>query len=141
MMKIKHNPIFDIEKVCQHYSEKDGVPVTYVCTSTTSAYGSYACDVFYRETPHPEFGNRYFGLSARNGSVYITNADSIEELTFDMVESNDEFHYSQHRHDFRPVPGKDLNIDGGRSYIRLVGDVGVQVHSFKVKDGEFVDAG
>lgn len=140
MMKINHNPKFDTEKVCQLYSEKDGVPVKYVCTSAITAYASHACDVFYRETPHPEFGNRYFGLFIRNDHMYITNADGIEELTFDMVESNDEFHYSQHRHDFRPVPGKNVSIDGGRAYNRLVGDVSVSVKSFKVKDGEFVNA-
>lgn len=146
MYDIQHEPIFDIDKVCEMYSEKDGVPVTYVCTSATNAYGTLAVDVFYRETPHPDFGNRYFGLFTRyidevnDPVIMISNADTIEDLTFDMVYSkiDNKYHYSQHRHDFRPIPGEDVAIDGGRSYTRMVGDITVNAVSFKVKDGKFV---
>tara|TARA_R110000782_G_scaffold247109_1_gene333811 strand:+ start:31 stop:135 length:105 start_codon:yes stop_codon:yes gene_type:complete len=31
-MNIQHDPIFDTAKVEKIYSEKDGVPVKYVCT-------------------------------------------------------------------------------------------------------------
>ena len=147
---IHHEPIFDTEKVCKHYSEKDGVPVKYVCTSATNEYGTFACDVFYRETPHPEFGNRYFALFSRSTGpkeeqrqLLITNADKIEDLTFHMIYSklDEHWHYSQHRHDFRPVPGANLNIDGGRSYVRIVGDIHghYERKRMKVKDGEFVE--
>ena len=27
---IKHEPLFDTDKVCEHYTKKDGVPVKYV---------------------------------------------------------------------------------------------------------------
>ena len=57
---IKHEPLFDTQKVCEHYTEKDGVPITYVCTSALGNE-AWAMDIFYRETPHPEFGNHYFG--------------------------------------------------------------------------------
>ncbi len=60
-MNIKHNPIFDTDTVIASYEKKDGVPITYVCTSALN-HGTLATDVFYRETPHPEFGNRYFAL-------------------------------------------------------------------------------
>ena len=30
-MKIKHAPLFDTKKVEELYSEKDGVPISYVC--------------------------------------------------------------------------------------------------------------
>ena len=146
MIDINHEPIFDIGKVVELYSEKDGVPVKYVCTSATNAYGTFACDIFYRETPHPDFGNRYFGLFARNIDeisspvIMISNADPIEDLTFDMVLSkgDNKYHYGKHRHDFKPVPGENVSIDGGRSYLRLVGDVNANVVSMKVKDGEFI---
>ena len=45
---IVHNQIFDTLKMEDHYSKKDGVEVTYVCTSATNAYATFAADVFYR---------------------------------------------------------------------------------------------
>jgi hypothetical protein len=74
---IKHEPLFDTDKICEHYTKKDGVPVTYVCTSALRGEAQ-AMDIFYRETPHPEFGNRYFGLfrDAFNDNLMITNAEN-----------------------------------------------------------------
>lgn len=141
-MNIKHNPIFDTQKVERIYTEKDGVPVKYVCTSAVNEHGSFAVDIFYRETAHPEFGNRYFGLYrnpySENVEIMITNADKIEDMIFDMVEVDGTLHYSQHRHDFRSVG--DVAIDGGRSYMKRVGNLSRPVKSLKVKNGEFVDA-
>ena len=140
---IKHRPIFDVEKVTKHYSEKDGVPVKYVCTSAPNRYAGYAADIYYRETQHPEFGNRYFGLyrnSYADGlEVVITNADVIEDLDFTMVEVDDQLHYSQHRHDFYSVG--DVAIDGGRAYTKLVGNINRPKKGFKVVNGEFVENG
>lgn len=140
-MMIHHRPLFDTTKIAEHYSEKDGVPVRYVCTSAIGSE-SFAMDIFYRETPHPEFGNRYFGLY-QNGikimqpHLMITNADKIEEAEFGMKEYNGEWHYSQHRHDFYTIG--DVSLDGGRAYFRCVGDVRKQTKWFQVKDGEFVE--
>jgi hypothetical protein len=138
-MNIKHRPIFNTERVCKLYSEKDGVPVTYICT-TALGDGTQAVDVFYRETPHPEFGNRYFGLFYVDRystweEISITNADRVEDLTFDMIEVDGQWHYSQHRHDFYSVGG--TSIDGGRAYIRLVGDINVPRATLKVVNGQF----
>lgn len=139
-MNINHRPQFNTQTACEIYSEKDGVPVTYVCTTALGS-GTQAVDVFYRETPHPEFGNRYFGLYWSEGGlrnepqVMITNADRVEDLTFDMIEVNGQWHYSQHRHDFYSVGG--TSIDGGRAYIRLVGDINVPRTTLKVVNGQF----
>jgi hypothetical protein len=139
-MNIHHRPQFNTQTACEIYSEKDGVPVTYVCTTALGG-GTQAMDVFYRETPHPEFGNRYFGLywsesGLRNEpQMMITNADRIEDLTFDMIEVNDQWHYSQHRHDFYSVG--NTSIDGGRAYIRLIGDIHVPRTTLKVVNGQF----
>jgi len=138
---IHHEPMFDAKKIEQIYSEKDGVPVKYVCTSAIVQGSEQAVDVFYRETPHPEFGNRYFGLYVETytGRTYITNADKIEDLTFCMIYSkvNEQWHYSQHRHDYHVVD-EDYAIDGGRAYTKLVGHP--KVKSFVVRNGVFVDA-
>jgi hypothetical protein len=144
MMKINNEPLFETEKVIELYSKKDGVDITYVCTTALNN-GTIPVDVFYRETPHPEFGNRYFGLYYSTDTrliqkrhMMITNADCVENFEFGMIEdSTATWHYSQHRHDFRPVD--DCAIDGGRAYIRVVG--GKEATTFVVKDGKFVKLG
>jgi hypothetical protein len=133
-MNIQHSPLFDTAKVEKIYSEKDGVDVKYVCTSALGSQ-DFATDVFYRPTPHPEFGNKYFGLyhDHMRGHMMITSADTIESLDFGMVESKGKYYYSQHRHDYKVID--DKMIDGGRAYIRSgAHDVDV----FKIQDGEFV---
>ena len=142
MINIKHEPIVDVKKAAELYTKQDGVEITYVCTSAPSKEATIAADIFYRETPHPQFGNRYFGLYWHRvhfelpAKLMITNADAIEDFEFGMIEGEEgEYHYSQHRHD-RKVVG-DKMIDGGRSYIRQ----GVHpVDVFKIKDGEFIRA-
>ena len=133
---IKHEPLFDTEKVEKLYTEKDGVDVKYVCTSALGGQ-DFAVDVFYRPTPHPDFGNRYFGLYrnmfAADAPIMITNADVIEDLEFAMIKDNNgDYHYSAHRHDYKSIDGK--MIDGGRAYVRASG----YVESFRVKDGEMI---
>lgn len=135
MMNIKHEPIFNTAKVEQLYTEKDGVDVRYVCTSALGGEAR-AMDIFYRETPHPEFGNRYFGLLTDHANrVMITNADRIEDVDFGMIQDeNGDFHYSAHRHDCKLIGEK--MIDGGRAYIRSSGNVVI----YKVRGGKFVEA-
>lgn len=142
MVSIHHRPIFDTKRACELYSAKDGVPVTYVCTSALGDEAQ-AMDIFYRETPHPEFGNRYFGLYNANnyggvrGGLMIANADKIEEAEFGMKEHDGEWHYSQHRHDFYTIG--DVSLDGGRAYFRCVGNVSSPTKWFEIKDGEFME--
>jgi hypothetical protein len=140
-MNIQHNPIYNSDVVIEHYSEKDGVEIKYVCTSALGSEAS-AMDIFYRDTPHPEFGNRYFGIfpkgdySGNNAAMtMITNADAIEGQIIAMIEDiNGDLVYSQHRHDFRMMNNGNM-IDGGRAYVRANG----MIHNFKVKDGEFME--
>lgn len=137
MLNVHHRPMFNVEKIKDFYSEKDGIPVKYVCTSAIREYDAVACDIFYRETPHPKFGNRYFGLYRNNSdTLMITDADNVEKLDFDMVEVDGEFHYSQHRHDYHCVGG--VCIDGGRAYLRRSGDLSKPVSKLKVIGGEFI---
>ena len=116
-MKINHEPLFNTAKVESIYSEKDGVEVKYVCTTDLKA-SDVPVDVFYRATPHPEFGNRYFGLYHDHvrGHLMITNADIVETFEFGMIEADGKYYYSQSHHDYKLIEGK--MIDGGRAYIR-----------------------
>jgi hypothetical protein len=131
---IKHAPRFDTDKVCKHYSLKDNVQITYVC-STDLDTSDVPMDIFYRATPHPQFGNRYFGLyiSPLTKHLMITNADKVEDLEFGMVQDKDgNYWYSQSHHDCLFIDGK--MIDGGRQYIRHSGEAEL----WKVKNGEMV---
>jgi len=133
-MNIHHSPIFDTDKIVEHYTKKDGVPVKYVCTSDLTASDS-PVDVFYRETPHPEFGNRYFGLyhNIIRDHLMICNADIIETLDFAMVVGPDGRHYySQSHHDYKHFDNGAM-IDGGRVYAR-----GYGYEFYKIKNGEFI---
>ena len=131
-MDIKHPKIFDTDTIEEHYSELDGVPVHYVCTTDLTVSDKPA-DIFYRGTPHPEFGNRYFGLLWNNKEVLITNADMVEDFEFGMIKDKDnKWFYSSSHHDCIFIDGK--MIDGGRAYIRSTGLDG----TFKIKDGQFI---
>lgn len=134
-MNFKHYPNFKIEEICKIYTKEEGVPISYVCTTDLKASDN-PVDVFYRETPHPEFGNRYFGLywdNVRNAPM-ITNADMVEELQFGVVENdNGELEYSESHHAYKSFENGNM-IDGGRLYIRATGPVDIYV----VKNGELV---
>ena len=133
-MNIVHYPITNIKKVEELYSEKDGVPVKHVCTTE---FGDSIVDVFYRDTPHPKFGNRYFAVLFRDDVPYIANADEVEKLTFGLVQNdNGDMEYSRSRHDYKQFKNGNM-IDGGRDYIRSCGRVFVYV----VRDGKMVRHG
>lgn len=134
-MHINHRPALEIDKVEEIFLLREGTPVKYVCSSALTESGVTDWDIFYRDTPHPEFGNRYLGLGYENNQLCICNADNIENLTFDMIEVNGELHYSKSRWDFHSVG--DVSIDGGRSYLRLVGNCGYPQKQLVVKDGKF----
>jgi hypothetical protein len=123
-MNIQHEPVFDTDKVETLYSKKDGVPVKYVCTTDLLA-SDVPADIFYRETPHPEFGNHYFGLYknvySNDATIMITNADIVESFEFGMIEVDGKYHYSQSHHDYKVIG--DKMIDGGRAYTRSSGGV------------------
>ena len=131
-MNIKHEPLFDTAKIEEIYGRKDGCEVRYVCTSDLNASDT-PCDIFYRAEPHPDFGNRYFGLywdTIRNCTM-ITNADIVESLDFGMIEVDGKYYYSQSHHDYKTVG--DKMIDGGRAYIRSSGGA-ITTH---IKNGKF----
>jgi len=132
-MNIHHEPLFDTAKVEKIYSEKDGVEVKYVCTTDLKA-SDVPVDVFYRETPHPQFGNRYFGIFYDNfrGCMMITNADIVESLEFGMIEVDGKYYYSQSHHDYKVVEGK--MIDGGRQYVKSTGST-IMMH---IINGKFI---
>jgi len=116
---IKHFPITHTGIIEAHYSKRDNVPISYVCT-TDFKTSDRPVDIFYRESPHPEFGNKYFGIAVNydDGSYTIFNADEVEQFTFGMVEDDDgDLQYSRSHHDYKAFDNGNM-IDGGRVYIR-----------------------
>ena len=134
-MKVNHEPLFDTAKVEELYGRKDGCEVRYVCTSDLNA-SDVPCDIFYRAEPHPDYGNRYFGLyrDSIRDCLMITNADVIEELQFGMIEVDGKYYYSQSHHDYKVVG--DKMIDGGRAYIKSSGGTTVM----RITNGKFYAA-
>tara|TARA_R110000868_G_scaffold120345_1_gene319430 strand:- start:39 stop:380 length:342 start_codon:yes stop_codon:yes gene_type:complete len=101
-------------------------------------------DIFYRDTPHPEFGNNYFIIVVdrttrltKQPLCNIASADWVEDLNFGMIKVGGQYHYSRGRHDYFQVGG--FSIDGGRSYVQSGGVTVPPVLSLKVKDGNFVE--
>ena len=138
MLNIKHFPIFDTEAALEHYKTEGA---KYVCTTELKAYG-IPVDVFYRHTPHPVYGNRYFGLyrDSFSNSIFICNADTVEELEFNVIDNGKgEWTYSQYAHDF--LSWGEGYIDCGMGYTRVGGNPLPKVISLKVVDGEFVESG
>lgn len=135
MLNIKHFPILNMEAILEYYKSEG---VKYVCTTELKPYGN-VYNIFYRPTPHPVHGNRYFGLRrTTDGNVCITNADTVENLEFCVIDNGkDEWTYSQYTHDF--LSWGQSYIDGGRAYTRVGGNPLPKVVSLKVVDGEFVE--
>ena len=133
-MNIEHDKLFDTDRVEELYSEKDGVEVKYVCTTDLNA-SDVPVDVFYRETPHPQFGNRYFGLYFDHvrGHLMITNADVVESFEFGMIEEDGKYYYSQSHHDYKTLDNGKM-IDGGRVYIKSSGTDAVM----RIVNGKFI---
>lgn len=132
---IKHFPVTNIDFVVSHYSEKDGVPIKYVCTTDFNV-NDRPVDIFYRETAHPEFGNKYFGIAPdyETGGIVIFNADKVENFTFGMVEDDDgDLQYSQYHHDYKSFDNGNM-IDGGRLYIRS----SLKADIYVVRDGNMI---
>ena len=138
-MNIKHKPQFNIDKVTAHYSKKDGVPVHYVCTSDLDE-SDRPIDIYYRDTPHPDYNNFYFGLYAdEEDRMMICKADSIEKYQFGLISEpdKDEWVYSQCHHDSVEIDSGF--IGGGRRYIKRGGNLDTQEFVVrKVKDGEII---
>ena len=83
-MEIRHTTVTQIDTVIETYKNTEGVDISYVCT-TDLITADLPVDIFYRETPHPEYGNNYFGLIIEGEGIKIINADMITNLHFGMV--------------------------------------------------------
>jgi hypothetical protein len=131
-----HRPILDIGRLIKLYEKKDGVPIKYVCTTERSG-DNKPRDIFYRDTPHPKFSNKYFGLYwdettrlTKDKRLMIGSCDWVEGEAFDMIQDNaGVYQYSRYRHDYFSFD--DMAIDGGRAYTRVVNPSYKPVETFR----------
>ena len=75
--------------------------------------------IFYTETPHPQ-GSNYFGIYTYDNQIMITNGISASE-EFEGLQVGESVIYSRYRHDYREY--KDVAVDGGRDYLKVVGNI------------------
>jgi len=133
---IHHQPLFDVDALEKIYTEREKELVRYVCT--TSLFNpDVGCDIFFRETAHPDFGNYYFGvfLDPESGQPMICGADQVEKNVFGMIEWQGEWWYSRYRHDYVSLDDQTF-IDGGREYTRFSG----KLRSFNLFQGEWYES-
>lgn len=81
--------------------------------------------LFWQETPpYPEYSN-YFLIFQQNGRAFITSgANSAAQVINAYITEAGEVVYSRHRHDYRQSKTGGFAIDGGRDYVRIIGDTG-----------------
>ncbi len=134
---------YDIERVCERY---DASYVGELPAREAHLDFTYPMAVFFRPEPHPEFGNRYFGLFQHRPVLdpdcpsipMICNADRVEEMKITAVLTPEGIVYSTHRHDYRTVDGGA--IDGGIDAANRNGTITMPIIDVVVRDGKFIAA-
>lgn len=79
--------------------------------------------IYWQEKPPVEGYSNYFAIFVRNGTVYITSGGSVTDEPIYGYEFGGKVYYSRATHDYRQVADAGFAIDGGRSYMRIVGNV------------------
>lgn len=112
----------DIKKVEAKYNAKY---VGDFCLKTKSGHWSETpAAIFWQETPPVEGYSNYFGILDQSGTIYITSgASAFSEPIEGIVARNGEVNFSRSRHDFHSSADGSVMVDGGRDYMRILGDI------------------
>jgi hypothetical protein len=112
--------------------------------TTNNGWSESPAAIFYHPNPDRELGHtNYFGIFVRyvniwsdEGELYITNGESaFKDDIAGMIADDGEIIYSRYRHDLCTSTDKSVSIDGGRDYIRFVGNPD-RVCKLVMKDGK-----
>ena len=94
------------------------------CIKTKHGWSESPVAIFWQETPPVEGYSHYFGLFSQNGSLMITDGSSaFSEPISGIVADNGEVIYSRYRHDFHYSTDNSVAVDGGRDYMRCLGNI------------------
>jgi hypothetical protein len=112
----------DVTKVEKKYN------ATYVgdfCLRTKSGnWSDSPVAIFWQETPPVEGYSNYFGILEQHGTLLITSgASAFSEPIEGIVARNGEVNFSRYRHDFHYSTDGSVAVDGGRDYMRVLGDI------------------
>jgi len=142
----------DIKKVEARYADTQGKPAKFMgdfCLKTKNGWQGDSCAaVFYSENPDRSLGHsNYFALVVMydddmKPKLYVTRGDSAFETDSNgvpiigVVADDGEVVYSRYRHDYRSSTDGSVTIDGGRDYLRLIGDKSISAKMvYIVADG------
>lgn len=90
------------------------------CLKGEHGWHNFPAAIFYTETPHPQ-GSNYFAFYRNlSGEFMITNGITATE-PFEGLQVGENVIYSRYRHDYREY--KDVAVDGGRDYLKVVGNI------------------
>jgi len=90
------------------------------------SYHTSTAAVFWQETPPVAGYSNYFAIIEQGGALYITDGSTaVDKPIGAVVAQNGDIVYSRHRHDYRTSPDGSVTIDGGRDYMRLIGDYSI----------------
>lgn len=115
-----YQPI-DVKRVEKKYN------ATYVgdfCLKTKNGWSDSPVAIFWQETPPVEGYSNYFGIFVQNDTLYITSgASAFAEPIDGIVADNGEVIFSRYRHDFHESSDHSVMVDGGRDYMRVLGNI------------------
>lgn len=97
--------------------------------------------VFWCPQPREGYENHYFGIVTLYDCAKIIDASSVAEGTWAglLHVPSGEVIFSRYRHDFREFSFGGPAVDGGRDYVRIVGDLTSDYRQVQLRcvDGKF----
>ena len=135
--EIAHNPLMDIKKTAEAYTNKTGKEAKYICTTELDR-DDRVCDVFYILDDDLPTKKRYFGIFKQFGSLAACDASIVEEMEFVMVwdRLTKKHHYSRSKTD--KVKTSSCELSGGRRSPKHKGEKLIQRSTMTVGNGVFV---
>lgn len=121
----------DVDKVEAKYNAK--FVGDFCLKGRNGDYVTNTAAVFWQETPPVEGYSHYFALVFQGGTLFIANgASAFDSPIIGVVARDGEIVYSRHRHDFRTSKDGSVTVDGGRDYLKLVGEYAINAKQVKL---------
>lgn len=112
----------EIRLIEKHYNVKYVVEIA--AKLKNGQWSDTPAAVFYQNNKHPT-GSNYLGIfndPSNNNWILFDALPTISQPWTGAINKDGQVIFSRYRHDFRESPAKDFAIDGGRDYVRIVGD-------------------